>query len=918
MTPRLSSTIGTAATTVFICVFVLFLQTARVDSQQHVRPQQFAIEPTARTAIVGDTVVLACRVTDKAGALQWTKDGFGLGTNRNLSGFPRYQMVGSDDEGDYSLHISPVALEDDAMYQCQVGAYDGVKGIRSRTAHFTVYAPPKPPKILRGTDITLRAGETVSLTCESLDGKPAAELAWLDGDNNVVSNGLEYKKSPSKNNKRENAELTWTFEATKELNGQRLTCRAENPALKQPLITAINVRVQYAPEITLTVNKDEIHEQDSVELRCKTSAFPEPLSIHWYRNDEPIKADDGQDVLELTKVSRKANGDMISCEVRNAVGVNRSTVALNVIYKPQFKTSDKPVMAVLGTEVAISCDVDSNPKPEVVWTRQGSNVVLGRQQVYVIREMTPSDVGTYTCRATVPKFPDITNDYHVYIKGAPRIISPPLQYASEGAEARVECLVQAVPPATRVQWFKDGVLIDTDKIQGYHIAREPLPSGERNLLVIERATASDFGEYNCTVQNTFGEHSATISVECDRRAATTLLMLGATAAAIFIVLFAVTMTICLRKKPPPQDFKETPGKPLSTGGLVSDKDNNSSGGESDMKVEIRTASSLSNNENNSPQHTPLTAMDSSWDSGVPPDASTLPPYKAFNDYTCSSYQAQTNILSNKPPEPPQQQNNGGYGGGSSGCVASSGIGGGVGLGITGSGGPCAMSDYMTANSDYGVMLPLQSLPPLSPQTSPVHTVHPLTVLNGGLRISPQHLANVSPHQQHRPNGQQQQQQQQHHRQHQQPPSSQQLPLAHHLPVMTNNSLYATGAFSAALILPQYPLQPNPNQASLSLSECGSLPRPCSQLRMATAHAGNPATPATAYISSTLPYNRVGKGSQQQHPPPSQQLQQLQQAEGQQSNPSLSPVAQRRYITATAGGRGSVGSQFKSAQLATHV
>lgn len=140
----------------------------------------------------------------------------------------------------------------------------------------------------------------------------------------------------------------------------------------------------------------------------------------------------------------------------------------------------------------------------------------------------------------------------MYIKGAPRVISPPLQYASEGAEARVECLVQAVPPATRVQWFKDGMLIDTDKIQGYHINREPLPSGERNLLMIERATASDFGEYNCTVQNAFGEHSATINVERDRRAATTLLMFGATAAAIFIVLFAVTMTVCLRKKPPPQ------------------------------------------------------------------------------------------------------------------------------------------------------------------------------------------------------------------------------------------------------------------------------------------------------------------------------------------------------------------------------
>lgn len=70
--------------------------------------------------------------------------------------------------------------------------HSAIWGIITLTYHFFFHkfaAPPKPPKILRGTDITLRAGETVSLTCESLDGKPAAELAWLDGDNNVVSNG---------------------------------------------------------------------------------------------------------------------------------------------------------------------------------------------------------------------------------------------------------------------------------------------------------------------------------------------------------------------------------------------------------------------------------------------------------------------------------------------------------------------------------------------------------------------------------------------------------------------------------------------------------------------------------------------------------------------------------------------------------
>ena len=28
-----------------------------------------------------------------------TRDGFGLGTERNLMGFPRYHMIGTDDEG---------------------------------------------------------------------------------------------------------------------------------------------------------------------------------------------------------------------------------------------------------------------------------------------------------------------------------------------------------------------------------------------------------------------------------------------------------------------------------------------------------------------------------------------------------------------------------------------------------------------------------------------------------------------------------------------------------------------------------------------------------------------------------------------------------------------------------------------------
>lgn len=87
-----------------------------------------------------------------------------------------------DRERERELKLNHVLLERTANFVlCKI------HGVINDMTIFT--APPKPPKILRGASIVLRAGETVSLTCESLGGKPAAELTWLDADNNVVRTG---------------------------------------------------------------------------------------------------------------------------------------------------------------------------------------------------------------------------------------------------------------------------------------------------------------------------------------------------------------------------------------------------------------------------------------------------------------------------------------------------------------------------------------------------------------------------------------------------------------------------------------------------------------------------------------------------------------------------------------------------------
>lgn len=80
--------------------------------------QRFAMEPQDQTAIVGSRVTLPCRVLDKSGQLQWTKDDFGLGTHRNLSGFERYSMVGSDEEGMWIIIFVGIRCNNDIRCVC--------------------------------------------------------------------------------------------------------------------------------------------------------------------------------------------------------------------------------------------------------------------------------------------------------------------------------------------------------------------------------------------------------------------------------------------------------------------------------------------------------------------------------------------------------------------------------------------------------------------------------------------------------------------------------------------------------------------------------------------------------------------------------------------------------------------------------
>ncbi len=69
-----------------------------------IRPRYKKADPESATLLLTNLVVLF----------------LGAGYNRELPGFPRYSVVGTDESGVFNLQILNATLEDEAEYECQV------------------------------------------------------------------------------------------------------------------------------------------------------------------------------------------------------------------------------------------------------------------------------------------------------------------------------------------------------------------------------------------------------------------------------------------------------------------------------------------------------------------------------------------------------------------------------------------------------------------------------------------------------------------------------------------------------------------------------------------------------------------------------------------------------------------------------
>ncbi|MFH4973328.1 hypothetical protein AB6A40_000037 [Gnathostoma spinigerum] len=497
--------------------------------------QQRIVEgPSDTSARLGDTVLLKCRVESQQGAVQWVKNGYGLGNERSLLGFPRYSMEGSVSAGEYNLRITGVEIEDDDLYECQIQAAGSNPTRISNAAKLSVLVEPDPPKLLgRASKLKAVAGDRVYQSCMSKGGKPPAKIGWMiardpKGLSLVAWFGDSKSKYSSKTDQQiasqelMDADITesiWkssenlftvisniSFTPIADHDGMYLVCFANHEAYRTIKTHATLLDLSFAPKVEIVISNSSIlKEHGSVVLSCEVKAKPsENIQIAWLNNGEIISEATSK-VVTIPNIGVEHHKSKYTCMASNEIGQSSDTKILNIAYGPRITSSEQHVEISPGEQASFVCEADGNPTPEIHWTKAGSSDVLARGNNFTIDSTQAWQRGEYECVASVDGFEPVRLLSFLHIKGPPSVSLTEEIVAYNGDTVEITCEIRGRPQPHDVLWQKNSQSLEYGRLGGrVQVHQVPRQFGIESRLVIQGIRDEDYGVYNCTAVNELG------------------------------------------------------------------------------------------------------------------------------------------------------------------------------------------------------------------------------------------------------------------------------------------------------------------------------------------------------------------------------------------------------------------------------
>uniref|UniRef100_A0A3Q2NR69 Kirre like nephrin family adhesion molecule 3 n=1 Tax=Fundulus heteroclitus TaxID=8078 RepID=A0A3Q2NR69_FUNHE len=506
--------------------------------QKKNRVAMFSQQPQDLVVVAGQPVTLPCTIPGYHGIVLWIKDGLALGVGRDLSGYPRYTVIGDHGSGEHHLRIQRVELMDDAVFECQAVE----AAMRSRPARLTVLVPPDDPVISGGPVVSLRAGDPLNLTCHADNAKPAASIIWIR--NGEVLNGAMYSKTLLRDGRRESMVSTLYLSPSNIETGQQIICKASNKAVPNGKETSVTIDIQHLPLVNLSVEPQPVLEGNLVKFHCSAKANP-PVSLYrWAKGGNILKEVFG-DTYEVI-VDHSFFTEPVSCEVTNSLGSTNVSRNVDVYFGPRMAAEPQSLQVDLGSEAVFNCAWTGNPSLTIVWMKRGSGVVLSNENLLTLKNVRQEDAGKYVCRAVVPRVGAGEKEVSLTVNGPPTISSTQTQQALHGEKGQIKCFIRSTPPPDRIAWSWKETVLESGTSGRYTVETVNTEEGVISTLTMSNIVPADFQTiYNCTAWNSFGSDTEIIRLK-EQESLPVAVIIGIAVGAFvaFIVLMGTIGAFC--------------------------------------------------------------------------------------------------------------------------------------------------------------------------------------------------------------------------------------------------------------------------------------------------------------------------------------------------------------------------------------
>ncbi|KAL3207751.1 hypothetical protein MRX96_039541 [Rhipicephalus microplus] len=269
---------------------------------------------------------------------------------------------------------------------CKASNHNGTYVVTSAVT-LDLYLKPSMVRI-RSKQRPLAAGLPAEIECEAAGSRPPPVITWWRGKAKISTDHI--KVMPIGN--RVFSVVTYT--PTREDNGKRLRCVAENPNIVGSFIEAsYSLDVHYKPLVTLQLGKrlrlEEIFEGQDVYLECSIDANPRVSEVVWrFEGNQDVHSDPAAKVITsnqslVFQAIQRLNAGRYTCVAINTEGESVSNeLHLKVQYSPVCSNRQRIVYPAAAHEMLQT------------FVSEGSRSVAS----YVPRDK--ADYGTLLCWAT--------------------------------------------------------------------------------------------------------------------------------------------------------------------------------------------------------------------------------------------------------------------------------------------------------------------------------------------------------------------------------------------------------------------------------------------------------------------------------------------------------------------------------------